>query len=406
MQSPLRLPEYRAYAQVRFFMSMGWHMQAIVVQWYVYALTKDLFILGLIGLAEALPAITAALPMGSLVDRMEKRRAITIAGLIILMSAIGTTTLTHSATLALLGKDTILIGLFACIIVNGSARSMYSPAMFTTLGKVVPIDMIPQASALGSTLWQTAMIAGPIIASLLYGIAGVTVSGLVYVGLMLVSLSGIVMLPRMDAIRHEQRKPIREELTAGLRFIFSKNIILGALSLDLFAVLFGGVTALLPYFSDEILGTGEWGLGFLRSSMSVGSVAMMAYLSIRPPKGRVGRVLLWAVAGYGVSIIAFGFSTNFLLSVTLLGLAGMFDSISVVVRHTVLQLQTPEAMKGRVAAANTMFITSSNEIGAFESGVAAKLLGAVNSVLFGGVMTLVVVAVIAWRNKELRRMEL
>ena len=166
------------------------------------------------------------------------------------------------------------------------------------------------------------------------------------------------------------------------------------------------MTALLPYFSDEILGTGEWGLGFLRSSMSVGSVAMMAYLSIRPRKGRVGRVLWWAVAGYGVSIIAFGFSTNFLLSIALLGMAGMFDSISVVVRHTVLQLQTPEEMKGRVAAANTMFITSSNEIGAFESGVAAKLLGAVNSVLFGGVMTLVVVAVIAWRNKELRRMEL
>ena len=192
----------------------------------------------------------------------------------------------------------------------------------------------------------------------------------------------------------------------GIRFIFSRPAILGALSLDLFAVLFGGVIALLPVFAHDILHVGESGLGLLRASMSIGSVAMMAFLSWKPLKRNAGRILLGSVAGFGVSILAFSASTVFALSVAILVFAGAFDAVSVVIRHTILQLETPDNMKGRVAAANTMFISSSNELGAVESGIAAKLFGTAPSVVLGGVMTLLVVGLVAWKNPTLRKLDM
>lgn len=406
MTTPIRLPEYLAFLQLRFFVAMGWHMQALVVSWYVYALTNDPLMLGMVGLAEAVPAIGLALPLGYVVDRMDKRVAIRRALWMILASAVVSAVLLQPAALQTLGADLVLFGLLAMIVVNGAARALYSPSMFTSLGMIVPRDLIPKASAMSSTVWQGAMILGPLAGGLIYGQYGVTVASAAYLVMMAIGAVGAWRLTPKPPVPQQQGSSMRTDLTQGVRFIFDSPVILGALSLDLFAVLFGGVVALLPVFAKTILMVDESGLGLLRAAMSMGSVVMMSWLSVRPPGRHAGRTLLWSVAGFGVCILAFALSTSFWMSVAILVLAGAFDSVSVVVRHTILQLHTPEEMKGRVGAANTMFISSSNELGAVESGVAARLLGTVPSVLFGGVMTLLVVSVVAAKVPALRRLSM
>jgi MFS family permease len=394
--------QFLSFLQLRLFVAMGWHMQALVVSWYVYALTHDTLMLALVGLAEAIPAIGLALPMGYLVDRIDKRTGIRIAVSMIIASALATAVLVQPWMLERMGQSAVIAGVLAMIVVNGSARAIYSPSMFSTLGQIVPRDEVARASALSSSVWQGAMIAGPLVGGLLYGVYGVSVASVAYVVLMCVGGIGALRLSPKPPVAQSEKRSMREDLTTGIRFIFTRPVILGALSLDLFAVLFGGVVALLPVFARDILHVDETGLGLLRAAMSIGSVAMMAYLSWRPIRRHAGRILLWSVAGFGVSILAFASSTVFWVSVAILITAGAFDAVSVVVRHTILQLQTPEEMKGRVAAANTMFISSSNELGAVESGVAARLFGTVPSVYLGGVLTLIVVAVVAWKNKDLR----
>jgi len=402
----LSIGEFKAYVQLRFFMAMGWHMQAVVVAWYVYSITKDPFMLGMVGLAEAIPAIGAAMPLGYWVDKQEKTRSLKIASAMIIGSALLQALVMQPSTLVAMGRSTVLIGIFAMIFVNGLARAIYSPSMFSVLAMVVSRDRMPQASALGSSVWQGAMIAGPLAAGFVYGAFGVTVASATYVVLMCIGAVGVWRLTAKPATPSLSAKNMLHEVSLGLRFIFSQRIILAALSLDLFAVLFGGAVALLPVYADTILGGGESGLGILRASSSLGSVMMMLWLSYRPLKKHAGTIMLLCVAGFGVTTIFFAVSTVFWVSVALLFAMGVFDSVSVVVRHTILQLYTPEEMRGRVAAANTMFISSSNELGAVESGIAARLMGTVNSVLFGGIMTLVVVGVARWKAKELRELEM
>lgn len=398
--------EFLAFIQLRFFLAMGWHMQALVVGWYVYALTNDPLMLGMVGLAEAVPAIGLALPMGYLVDGMDKRDGIRRSVLLILLSAFGTAFLLQPLAMGMLGRGTVLAGLLAMIVLNGTARALYSPSMFSSLGMIVSRDGIGRASAISSTVWQAAMILGPLTGGIIYGQFGVQVASMVFIGTMAVGALGAMRITPKPAVKREKQADMWGDVTQGLRFILSNPVIVGALSLDLFAVLFGGVVALLPVFASTILFVDEAGLGILRASMSAGSVVMMAWLSWRPIQRNAGRTLLVAVAGFGVCILGFGLSTSFWLSVAILVLAGAFDSVSVVVRHTILQLYTPEDMKGRVGAANTMFISSSNELGAVESGIAARLMGTVPSVLFGGAMTLLVVTVVAIKNRALRRMHI
>jgi MFS family permease len=398
--------EFLAFIQLRFFLAMGWHMQALVVGWYVYALTNDPLMLGMVGLAEAVPAIGLALPMGYLVDGMDKRDGIRRSVLLILLSAFGTALFLHPVAVSMLGNQGVITGLLSMIVVNGAARALYSPSMFSSLGMIVPRDGIGRASAINSTVWQAAMILGPLVGGVIYGQFGVQTASAVFIGTMAIGALGAMRISPKPAVKREKQADMWGDVTQGLRFILSNPVIVGALSLDLFAVLFGGVVALLPVFASTILMTDESGLGILRAAMSVGSVAMMAWLSYRPVGRNAGRSLLISVAGFGCCIIAFGLSTSFWLSVGVLVLAGAFDSISVVIRHTILQLHTPEHMKGRVGAANTMFISSSNELGAVESGIAARLMGTVPSVLFGGAMTLLVVTVVAIKNRALRRMHI
>jgi MFS family permease len=395
--------EFLAFLQLRFFVAVAWHMQALVVSWYVYSLTRDPIWLALIGLAEAIPAIGMALPMGYLVDRLDKRRGIRIAVLMFILSAIGTAVLLRPSSLEQFGLNAILGGLLTMIFINGAGRAVYGPSMFSSLGRIVEREDIPRAGAVNSGVWQAAMVSGPVIGGLIYGWLGIAAASMTILGCMLIGAVGAVRITPKPPVHQDSRGSMREDLTVGVRFIFSRPVILGALSLDLFAVLFGGVVALLPVFAKDILATDEAGLGLLRAAMGIGSIVTMAIVAWRPIRRGAGRLLLSCVAGFGLCIIGFGLSTSFWLSFGLLILAGGLDAVSVVIRGTILQLQTPEEMKGRVAAANTMFISSSNELGAVESGLAARLFGTVPSVLFGGTVTLLIVAIVALKNKALRR---
>jgi MFS family permease len=347
-----------------------------------------------------------ALPMGYIVDRWDKRKAIQAALMLIVGSAAGTSYFTHDATLAAWGQDTVIAGLLTMIVMNGAARSVYGPAMFSSIGRIVPRENIARATALSSTMWQSAMVMGPLLGGIIYGLYDVEVATYCAILFMLLGSLGIGWITPKPPVESVRKDSMLNDVTLGIRFIVSRPVILGALLLDLLAVLFGGVVALLPVFARDILFTDEKGLGLLRASMSIGSILMMGLLSAKPLGKNAGRQLLWSVAGFGICILAFASSTVFWVSFSLLLLAGAFDAVSVVVRHTILQLETPEEMKGRVAAANTMFISSSNELGAVESGIAARLIGTVPSVYFGGVVTLLVVAVVAIRNPALRRMSL
>ena len=387
-------------------MAAGWHMQGIVVAWTIYDLTKDPLMLGMVGLAEAIPAIGAALPMGYVVDKMNKKRAIILASLIVVASALVTGVLVQPFSVDAIGIPWTVGLILGMIVVNGFARSMYSPSMFSSLSRIVPRSMLARATATSSTSWQGAMVLGPMAAGLIYGEYGVTVAAISTIAVMLLAVVAIFGLPDLPPIEDSSKGSLKEDLTLGLRFILKNQVILGALSLDMFAVLFGGAVAILPVFADQILHVDASGLGVLRAAPSIGSVLLMTVLSIRPPERNTGRILLFAVAGFGVCTLGFALSTSFWLSVALLVGVGAFDAVSVVVRGTILQLYTPDEMRGRVAAANTMFISSSNEIGALESGVAARLMGAVPSVIFGGVMTLIVVSVVAFKAPILRRLEL
>lgn len=399
---PFVSSEFIAFLQLRFFIAVGWHMQALIVSWYVYSLTNDPLWLAFIGLAEAVPAIGMALPMGYVVDRLDKRRGIRIAVSMILLSAIGTAYLLMPQSRLDWGVPVVLNGLLAMIVINGAARAIYGPSMFSSLGRIVGREYIPRASAINSAVWQAAMVCGPMAGGLLYGLYGVQTAAAAVICLMLIGALGALRVTPKPPVDHQAGGSMREDLIMGLRFIFSRPVIVGALSLDLFAVLFGGVVALLPVFARDILHTDESGLGLLRAAMGVGSIITMVLVAWRPIGHNAGRRLLWSVAGFGFCIIAFALSTSFWLSFALLVVAGGLDAVSVVIRHTILQLATPEEMKGRVAAANTMFISSSNELGAVESGLAAKLFGTVPSVIAGGIITLLVVAVVAAKNTPLR----
>lgn len=404
--SPFHSAAFRRYVLLRFCMATGWHMQGLIVGWTIYSLTKDPLMLGMVGLAEAIPAIGAALPMGYVVDRMNKKVSLTIAAIVILLSAVATGLLVQEWSVDRLGVSTSITMILAMVVLNGFARSMYSPSMFSLLSVVVSRDVLAKATAMSSTAWQAAMVLGPMIAGVLYGQFGVGVASVVTVAAMVVGISALWRIPSAPAVDGQQRTSMRTEVTAGLQFILGNQVVFGALLLDMLAVLFGGAVAILPVFASDILFVDASGLGILRAAPSVGSVLVMAYLSARPPSRNTGRILLLAVAGFGLATLGFALSTTFWLSAALLVLVGGFDAVSVVVRSTILQLFTPDHMRGRVAAANTMFISSSNEIGALESGVAARIMGAVPSVILGATITLLVVAGVAVKAPKLRRLGL
>lgn len=396
--------EYLWFVLARFTLIVGAQMQYVIVGWQIYELTKDALSLGLIGLAEAIPFIGTALIGGHFADIIDRKKII-VAGTIFFM--IGSFLLfyfTLDMSSAIENYGTIPI--YVVIFMTGIARGFIGPTYFAILPQIVSRELIPNAATWSSTTFHIAAVVGPAAAGLIYGFCGAQISyGIVFV-LVGMSLFFVLLFKKKPVPTKAKVESLYMNLSAGLRFVFKNQIMLSALSLDLFAVLFGGAIALLPIFADTILHVGPEGLGMLRAAPAFGAVVMATILAYFPPTKNAGRTLLWSVFAFGVCMILFALSKDYYLSLAILALSGAFDNVSVVVRHIILQLSTPDDMRGRVAAVNGIFIGSSNEIGAFESGVAAKLLGLIPSVIFGGCMTIGIVGAVAKISPKLRQLNL
>jgi len=395
----LRHRDFRWFIVSLFAMVVGSQLQAVVVGWQVYSLTHDPLSLGLIGLAEALPFIGVALPAGYLADRRD-RRAISVASLLVL-GCCSAALLALTVTPGLLTRVGVY-PVYTTIFVSGIARGILQPARQALGAEIIPRSLYQNAIAWRSSTWQTASVIGPAVGGLLYGFAGPFASYGMAMLLMLVALAAFLMVRYAPEPRSLESDSMFAELLTGLRFVRSEHAILAALSLDLFSVFLGGAEALLPVFASEILKVGPQGLGLLRAAPAAGAVTMGIFLAHRPPFRRAGRTMLLAVAVFALAIVGFGLSRSFYLSLALLALSGMADNVSVVIRSTLIQLLTPPQMLGRVAAVNSIFIGSSNELGAFESGVAARLLGVVPAVVLGGTAALAVVGLTARLVPRLR----
>ena len=397
----LRIPNFRWFIVSLLTMNVATQLQAVVVSWQVYALTRDPLSLGLIGLAEALPFIGFALPAGHIADRAQRLRIARYALAALLGCSLSLLWFTVQPGVLHPGR---VWPIYVVIFLSGIARSFLQPSRTALSAEVVPRRLYPNAVTWRSSTWQLAAVMGPAIGGLIYGFGNVTAAYAVDVSLMLAALLAIARIDHEPPVRTASGESVLESLGSGIRFVRGQPVVLGALALDLFSVLLGGATALLPVFADQILHVGPQGLGLLRAAPAAGAVVMSLVLAHRPPLKRAGRTLLVNVALFGVSMIVFGLSRSFALSLGVLAASGMVDTVSVVVRSTLLQVLTPEHLLGRVSSVNAIFIGSSNEIGAFESGVAARLLGTVPSVVLGGMATLAVVAVTATRVPELRRL--
>lgn len=397
----LRFPEFRSYLTMRFLFTFAFQIQAVVIGWYIYQLTKDPLSLGLIGLAEAIPSITVTLYGGYIADKSDKKKLLVwIIGAMLFCSSVLALVTTPEA-LSMFSQRLVIFIIFAMIFCIGIARGFYSPTAFSLMAQIIPKEHYPNSSTWNSGTWQAASIIGPAVGGLLYGFAGITSCFGLIVLFMSLSLGSIVFFVKSHPARYVPKENIYKSLEEGIRFVFKSKILLGALSLDMFSVFFGGAVALMPVFAHDILKVGSEGLGLMRASPALGAILTMFIMARYPPMNRPWRNLLLAVAGFGISIICFGLSRNFYLSLVFLFFEGAFDSVSVIIRSTILQLLTPAEMRGRVAAVNSMFIGSSNEIGAFESGATAKLMGTVPSVLFGGTMTLGIVLFTYLKTKML-----
>ena len=394
-----RLPNFRRYIVGLLAFTMAVQIQGTVVGWQIYELTHDKLALGLIGLAEALPFIGAALYAGHVADRHDRRRV--ALGALAVLTACSVALLTLPLLLST-APTAVTRAIYGIIVVSGFARSFLQPARQALGAEIVPRALYANAITWRTGTWQLAAVAGPAIGGVLYALGGTSLAYACDVGLMLLGVFAIWMVRHRSELRPEDTGVMRESLRAGIRFVWSEPVLLGALSLDMFSVLFGGATALLPVFAAEILNVGPRGLGLLRAAPAIGAVITSVILANAPPLHRAGRTLLRVVAIFGVCIIVFGASTSFPLSVIALAASGAADMVSVFIRSTLVQTVTPVHMLGRVSAVNSIFIGSSNEIGMFESGVTAQVFGTVPSVVLGGITTLLVVAVTAWRLPKLR----
>lgn len=389
----------------RFFFSFAVQMQAIVLGWRMYELTHDPLHLGLIGLVEAVPALSLALFAGFIVDHSNPlkiyRRVAMVSftsGLLMFLSQMKQLDLEVGLQVTLLFSSSLLTGL---------ARAFSQPAMYSMVPKLIPKHLIPQSSAWMSGAMQIARISGPALGGVFYGFLGVSGTAAIICCLLLNTIYFLFRIKLEHVPKERDRsRSVKEELLVGAKFVFKHPILFPALSLDMVSVLFGGVTALLPIYAAEVLFTGPKGLGVLRAAPAVGA-AIMSFILVRwNMKKNAGKFLFASVAGFGVCILVFAISRSFTLSLIALALSGAFDSISMLIRTAAVQLSSPDNMRGRISAVNSIFIGSSNELGEFESGIAAKLLGAVPAAVFGGVVCLLTVGVVAVIAPALRRLNI
>ena len=402
----LRYKEFNIFLLIRFILVFGWSMQFIIVEWEVYNLTKDPLSLGLIGLVEVIPAVSMALFAGHIVDQNEKKRLFVFAISAFLLVAIGYYFVTSPYVYDTYTSNQILIGIYLLVFIGGFIRAFFGPIIFSLVALIVPKKIYPNAATWSSSTWQLAIVVGPAFAGFSIALIGVHASmGFVLASIVL-GLLLTVFIKKKPILNPKIGEPILQSLKAGLSFVYKTKAILVAITLDMVAVLFGGAIALLPIYAQDILQVGSEGFGILRAAPAVGSVIMMFASAYMPLTKNAGKKLLLAIFGFGLTIIAFGISSIFWVSVVALFLYGVTDGVSMIIRQTILQLKTPDEVRGRVASVNSIFVGSSNELGAFESGLTAKLMGTVNAVVFGGVMTILTVGFTSFKFPNFRKLDL
>lgn len=401
---PLKIPEFRYFIAGRFLYIFGIRMTVTVLGWWIYSLTNSKLALGFVGLSEVIPALSFALYAGHYIDKSEKRKlllkcvlgyACCILGLVILSSSY-----MHSSY----APWTIAMMIFGIIAVTGFIRAFSGPSFSAMISQIVPKHMLPNAAAISSGGWMTASIFGHAFGGFSIAYLGEFYTLILVVIITLCSyfmFTKLLPKPPMLKVVKNTWQSVKE----GIMHVYKTKELLGALLLDLFAVLFGGAVALVPVFAMDILKISPIGFGWLNAAADIGAIGTVAFLTLRPLRRNQGKILMLAIAGFGICIIVFALSKVFWLSFAALVVSGCMDGFSVVIRGTILQLKTPDELRGRVAAVNSMFINSSNELGQFESGVAAKLLGTIPAVIFGGCMTLTVVIISWFKAPSLRKME-
>lgn len=392
--------DFNLFLSAKFLITSSLYMQAVAIGWQVYYLTKDPLALGYSGLAEALPAISIALFGGYVADRVDRRSILLFT----------TVSLCIGAILLLLtslpGVRVPVSVLYGVIALTGFARGFYGPANFALMTQIVPRHLYVNSSTWNSTFWHIATVLGATIGGLITGFVGLTATYSIIIMQLIAAFVLFSAIKKRPVPPAEKVEGMLKSLGVGIGFVAHNKIVLGALLLDMLAVLFGGAVALLPMFADVVLNTGPQGLGILRAAPGIGAFLMALWLAYKPPVKDAGQRLLLNVAAYSVCMVLFALSANFYLSTVILALSGAFDNVSVVIRSTLLQLNTPNEMRGRVSAVNSIFINSSNEIGAFESGLAAKLLGLIPSVVFGGFISIISVLGVGANFKALREADL
>lgn len=394
----LRYANFRYLMGGTFLITCGLQMQRVALGYTLYLITRDPLSLGLLGLAEAIPFMSLVLFGGHMADRRNKQRMMQAAGLVFMSGSAVLLVASLPSIAVTLPQQTLVALIYAVVFIEGLARGLYSPASTSLKPFLVPREHYGNSSTWSSTSWQAGAILGPALGGFVYAAAGLTgtlVAVLVVIALNIV-LIGAIRQPAAAMLR-ETGDDLWQSLREGLAYVWRTPIILYSISLDMFSVLFGGVMAILPIFAEDMLQVGPQGLGILRAAPAVGATATMLICAWLPPTHHAWRNLLWSVLGFGLATLVFGLSTHFWVSVIALAATGAFDSVSVIIRGTILQSLTEDRMRGRVASVNSVFVSASNELGALESGVAAKLMGVVPSVVFGAFATFATVGYI-WRR--------
>ena len=402
---PLEIKEYKFLIIARAFFVVAMQMGIFSMAWYIYELTHDKLSIGLLGLSEIIPTIAMSLFAGHIVDKSDKRTLMLKVFSMYLLTNVLLGVFSSAYIKNHMGVVAIQISIYIVYFFTGIFRSFVGPSMNSMIAQLVPRAILPRAITISSTVNQVAAVTGPVVAGMLLAYHGIEFTFFVTSAFILVAMFCMYQIPKLEPSNTNTEKNVIQSVKEGLRFVFKTKELLGAMSLDMFAVFFGGAIAMLPVFAKDILHIDAAEMGWLRAAQSIGAIISLATLSKYPLKTNQGRIMLKSVFMFGLCIIVFALSKNYWLSFAMLFLSGIFDAISVVVRQTILQLYVPDEMRGRVSSVSGMFINSSNELGEFESGVAARAMGTVPSVIFGGSMTLLIVLFTWFKVPKLKNLK-
>jgi len=401
----VKVVEYRNLIIGRFGFIMGLRMMSTLIGWWIYLLTNDPFAIGLVGLSEVIPALSLALYAGHVIDQSEKRKLLLKGVTLYFLASLSLVFISTKFTSSHLSKHGVAVCIYFVIFCTGIFRAFTGPVFSAVIAYIVPRNDLQNATTWSQGTWLSASVTGHATGGFLIAVAGITNTLVVICGLIAVSFIFLFKLKPKPAATVKGAVRTWESVKEGLRFVYKTKELFSSLSLDLFAVLFGGAVALIPIYARDILKVGSEGFGILNGAADLGSILIVIILTLFPAKKNQGKKFILAVGGFGLCIIVFGISKIFLVSFFALMISGMLDGISVVVRGTIMQLKTPDFMRGRVMSVNSMFVNSSNELGQFESGITAKLMGTVPAVVFGGSMTLLVVIYTWFKSPTLRKMQ-